>query len=184
MEAQEIPLKTTWARFIQAVRNFANSEFGWKAKLIFAALVALLFVANGLNVLNSYVGREFMTAITNRDKAEFIRQAIFYVGVFAGSTLVAVIARFAEERLGLLWRESVTRQAVKAYLANGTYYRLEASGALANPDQRIAEDVHAFTVTTLSFVLMLLNGTFTIVAFSGVLSTGRELDNLDQYRRG
>ena len=169
MEAQEIPLKTTWARFLQSIRDFANSEFGWKAKLIFAALVALLFGANGLNVLNSYVGRNFMTAIANRDKAEFIRQVIFYVGVFAGSTVVAVVARFAEERLGLLWRESVTRQVVKLYLANGTYYRLDASGELANPDQRIAEDVRGFTVTTLSFVLMLLNSSFTVMAFSGVL---------------
>ncbi len=98
--------KTTLARFVGAVRNFANSEVGWKAKLIFAALVALLFGANGLNVLNSYVGRNFMTAIADRDKAEFIHQAIFYIGVFAGSTVVAVVARFAEERLGLLWRES------------------------------------------------------------------------------
>jgi vitamin B12/bleomycin/antimicrobial peptide transport system ATP-binding/permease protein len=46
---------------------------------------------------------------------------------------------------------------------------LEASGKLANPDQRIAEDVRAFTVTTLSFVLMVLNSGFTMVAFSGVL---------------
>ncbi len=110
-----------------------------------------------------------MTAIANRDKAEFIHQAIFYVGVFAGSTVVAVVARFAEERLGLLWRESLTQRAIKLYLADGTYYRLDASGELANPDQRIAEDIRAFTVTTLSFVLMLLNGTFTIIAFSGVL---------------
>ena len=169
MDAQDLPNKTTVERFFQALRRFANSEAGWRAKLIFAALVALLCLANGLNVLNSYVGRNFMTSIADRNKAEFVRQAIFYVGVFAGSTVVAVIARFAEERLGLLWRESLTREAVRLYLANGTYYRLDASGGLANPDQRIAEDVRAFTVTTLSFVLMLLNGTLTIIAFSGVL---------------
>ena len=169
MNAQAPPQKATLARFVTAVRNFANSEVGWKAKWIFAALVALLFGANGLNVLNSYVGRNFMTAIANRDKAEFIHQAIVYVGVFAGSTVVAVVARFAEERLGLLWRESLTQRAIKLYLADGTYYRLDASGELANPDQRIAEDIRGFTVTTLSFVLMLLNGTFTIIAFSGVL---------------
>src|SRR5208337_5485428 len=169
MNAQAPPQKATLARFVTAVRNFANSEVGWKAKWIFAALVALLFGANGLNVLNSYVGRNFMTAIANRDKAEFIHQAIVYVGVFAGSIVVAVVARFAEERLGLLWRESLTQRAIKLYLADGTYYRLDASGELANPDQRIAEDIRGFTVTTLSFVLMLLNGTFTIIAFSGVL---------------
>jgi putative ATP-binding cassette transporter len=74
-----------------------------------------------------------------------------------------------EERLGLLWREFLTRRAVNIYLDEGTYYRLQAAEGLANPDQRIAEDVRAFTVTTLSFVLMLLNSAFTVIAFSGVL---------------
>ena len=39
----------------------------------------------------------------------------------------------------------MTERAVAAYMANGTYYRLATSGELANPDQRIAEDVRAFT---------------------------------------
>ena len=39
MDAQAIPLKTTGRRFVRTVRNFAQSEVGWKAKLIFAALV-------------------------------------------------------------------------------------------------------------------------------------------------
>src|SRR5262249_35278254 len=79
------------------------------------------------------------------------------------------IIRFTEERLGLLWREVLTRRALKRYLAAGAYYRLDASGELSHPDQRIAEDVRAFTVTTLSFALMALNSSFTILAFSGVL---------------
>jgi len=169
MDREKVQYKTIAARFIRAVRNFFGSEVGWKAKLIFAGLVALLCAVNGLNVANSFVGRNFMTAIADRDRAEFIRQALFYVGVFAASTIVAVIARFAEERLGLLWREFVTRRAVTLYLADRTYYRLNESGELANPDQRISEDVRAFTVTTLSFVLMALNSSFTILAFSGVL---------------
>jgi ABC transporter transmembrane region 2 len=37
---------------------------------------------------------------------------------------------------------------------NAAYYHFSVSGELANPDQRIAEDIRAFTVTTLSFVLM------------------------------
>ena len=169
MDAQAIPLKVTAARFVRSVTNFAASEVGGKAKAIFAVLVALLVAATGLNVVNSYVGRNFMTAIANRNSPEFALQAILYVGVFAASTIVSVVARFAEERLGLLWRESLTRRTIALYLGNRTYYRLGASGDLANPDQRISEDIRAFTVTTLSFVLMLLNGTFAIVAFSDVL---------------
>jgi len=169
MDQEKGRFKAIAARFLRAVRNFFGSEVGWKAKLIFAGLVALLCAVNGLNVANSFVGRNFMTAIADRDRAEFIRQALFYVGVFAASTIVAVIARFAEERLALLWREFVTRRAVTLYLADRTYYRLDVSGELANPDQRISEDIRAFTVTTLSFVLMALNSSFTILAFSGVL---------------
>jgi putative ATP-binding cassette transporter len=60
-------------------------------------------------------------------------------------TLVAVIARFDEERLGLLWRDTMTRGILRRYLADRTYQRLNASEAIANPDQRISEDVRAFT---------------------------------------
>lgn len=169
MDTQWTPDKQTAAHFGRAVRDFAGSEVGGTAKWMFAALLVLLFGISGMNVVNSYVNRDFMTAIADRDKAEFIRQALLYIAVFAGSTLLSVISRFTEERLGLLWREFVTGRAIGLYMAGGTYYRLDRSRQLTNPDQRITEDVRSFTAITLSFVLMLLNSGFTVVAFSGVL---------------
>ena len=170
MDQQKVPFdKPIIDRFIRAVALFAASEAGWKAKILFAGLVALMFGINGMNVLNSYVGCDFMTAIADRNKPEFIFQAMLYIGVFAASTVISVVSRFIEESLGLRWREFITKQAVGNYLANGTYYRLVTSGELKNPDQRIADDVRAFTVTTLSFVLMILNSSLTILAFSGVV---------------
>ncbi len=136
---------------------------------MFAGLMALLFGLNGLNVVNNYVGRNFMTAIAERQMDEFVRQAVFYVCVFAVLTVVGVIARFVEERLALLWREFLTRRAVDLYLENEAYYRLEVSGTLSHPDQRISEDIQAFTVTTLSYIIMLFSSTLTVVTFSGVL---------------
>jgi len=134
-------------------------------------LVAFLLAMNGMNVVNSFVGRDFMTAIEERNRPEFIRQAGLYIAVFAVSTILSVTSRFMEERLALLWRGFLTRRSVDHYLARGAFYRLGASHILANPDQRISEDIRAFTVTTLSFVLMILNSSFTIFAFSGVLWT-------------
>ena len=169
MEPPGKPNSAVATRLATAIRTFARSEVGQRAKFIFAAIIALLLAANGLNVANSYVNRNLMSAIAQRHVAEFVRQAQFTLAVFAGSTVVAVLARFAEERLGLLWRQFVTERAVAAYMANGTYYRLAMSDELANPDQRIAEDARAFTATTLSFVLMATNSVFTILSFSGVL---------------
>jgi putative ATP-binding cassette transporter len=165
--------RQTWLRFLHMVKNFGASEVGTKAATRFAALIVLLFGINGLNIVNSYVGRDFMTALADRDTRGFVHMAVLYIGVFVASTVVAVIYRYIEERLGLLWRQWLTQRAVNTYLEHHTYYRLNdhliANGEVANPDQRIAEDVRTLTVTTLSFVLMVLNGTFTILAFAGVL---------------
>ncbi len=170
MSDQRVPItRLTWSRFGRAVKDFANCEVGWQARGLFALLIALLVVFNALNVVNSYVGRDFMTAIADRDSARFTRQAIAYLGVFGASTLVGAFYSFSEQRLGLLWREWLTRQLLGAYLARRAYYRLSAAGLLTSPDERIAEDVKSFTATTLSFVLMLSNATVTMVAFSGVL---------------
>lgn len=159
-----------WKRFVQSVKNFLFAEqVGLKARGLFAVLFLFLFGINGLNVINSYVGRDFMTAIENRNMGEFIRQALFYLCVFAATTIVAVIHRYVEERLGMLWREWLTRRFIIAYADDRVYYRLKLKGEVANPDQRIADDVRAYCTTTLSFVLMLLNGTLTVIAFSGVL---------------
>lgn len=159
----------TWYRFKRWIANFLKSADGRRSMGLLILLIAFLLVINGLNVINSYVGRDFISAIEDKNKIGFIRQAWLYVGVFALSTIAAVVYRFVEERLALLWRTWQTREILDRYLARRAYYRIEEGGALPNPDQRIAEDVRSFTTTTLSFVLMTLNALITIVAFSGVL---------------
>src|SRR5256712_3600189 len=167
---QRVPItRSTWSRLGRAVKDFANCEVGWRARGLLALVIALLFAFSALNVLNSYVGRDFMTAIAERDSARFTREAIACLGVFAASAAVGAFYSFSEQRLGLLWREWLTRQLLRAYLDRRAYYRLSAAGVLTSPDERIAEDVRAFTTTTLSFVLLLCNATVTVVAFSGVL---------------
>ena len=134
-------------------------------------LVGFALAVNGLNVVNSYVGRDFMTAIVNRDQGEFVRQAVLYVAVFAALTVMAILYRFVEERFGVFWRVWLTRRVVRGYMADRTYYRLKEQGGVGNPDQRIADDVRTFTATTLSFTLMFMNGTLAALSFSGVLWT-------------
>lgn len=162
-----------WGLFIRLLGEFRRSVSGGKAVALAASIIALLFAVNGLNIVNSFVGRDFMSAIAERHTGAYIREAVLYIGVFAASTVVAVVLRYCEERLGLLWREFMTRGFVDLYLRYPTYYRMNdeliRSSGIEHPDQRIADDVRTFTVTTLSFALMTLNGLFTVVAFSGVL---------------
>jgi putative ATP-binding cassette transporter len=159
----------TAQRLGNAIRNFATSRVGGRAAMLAGLLLALLLAINGLNVLNSYVARDFMTAIAERVWDAFLRLALLYAGVLALSTITAVIYRFCEERLGLLWRDWLTRGVVDFYLTNRRYQRFGLMEGVENPDQRITDDVRAFTTSTLSLFLIFLNGTFTLIAFSGVL---------------
>ena len=162
-------IRLTWKRFRGAIRMLIESEQGPKAMLSALALVVMMLGINGLNLVNSYVGRDFMSAIENRNFQSFQTHALLYALVFIASTVVAVFFRFTEERLGILWREQLTWHLTESYLSARTYYRLDSATGVANPDQRISEDVRAFTTTTLSFLLLILNGTLTAVSFSGVL---------------
>lgn len=162
-------LRLTWRRFLRMLATLAKSEYGPRALGLVVVLVLCMVGINALNVLNSYVGRDFMSSIEHRNEAGFWANAWWYLAVFAGSTGVAVFYRFAEERLGLVWREQLTRRLAGFYLNERTYYRLDSATGVANPDQRIADDVRAFTTTTLSFTLLVLNGTLAAVSFSGVL---------------
>ncbi len=165
--------RVAWRRFVISLKDFTASEQRGKAVALVVSLLVLMVGVNGLNVINSYVGRDFMSAIENRDTARYLHYAALYVVVFAISSIVAALFRFAEERLGLLWREWLTARLVGQYLEPPVYHRLNEmareTDEVANPDQRIAEDVRALTVSTLSFILMILNSTVTIGAFSGVL---------------
>ncbi len=162
-------VRLTWNRFQGALVMLARSEQGPKALVFTVTLVVMMFAINGLNVLNSYVGRDFMSAIENKNLTAFQAQGMLYAVVFVLSTVVLVLYRFTEERLGILWREQLTWKLTEAYLSDRTYYRLDSTTGVANPDQRISDDVRAFTTTTLSFMLLILNGTLTAISFSGVL---------------
>jgi vitamin B12/bleomycin/antimicrobial peptide transport system ATP-binding/permease protein len=162
-------ISQTWKRFTGAIRMLVRSEQGPQATVFAATLVVMMIGINGLNVLNSYVGRDFMSSIENRNLTEFGHHSLRYALVFVASTVVSVLYRFTEERLGILWREQLTWKLTDSYLSERTYYRLDSATGVANPDQRITEDVRAFTTTTLSFLLLILNGTLTAISFSGVL---------------
>jgi len=152
------------------IRHVAvDPRMGARARLLIIGLISLMLAINGLNVINSYVGRDFMTAIADHDRAGFSKEALRLIGVFALLTFASVMSRYCEESMGLLWRKWMTWRLFELYADHQVFLRLDQTGSVENPDQRIAEDVRNFTTTTISFILMLSNALLTVIAFSGVL---------------
>ncbi len=161
--------RRVWARFLRILQLFFSSEARRAAIGWFSLLLALLLSLSGLNVVNSYVGRDFMTGIADRRWTQFVHYGFIYAGVFAVLTVMSAFYRFSEERLRLLWRAWMTRLLIDRYMSHDAFYRLKARDEIDNPDERITEDVKSYTQTTLSFFLMSLNALITSLAFLGVL---------------
>src|SRR4051812_13629278 len=88
-----------WRRLLRAVQQVATSEIGGKVRWLFAAILALLVGISGLNVINSYVGRDLVTAIEHRNLANFFSEAGLWLLVFVALTVSAVLLRYTEEWL-------------------------------------------------------------------------------------
>lgn len=157
------------AEYLTTIHHFFSSEVRWQAIRRFCLLIGLLLTLNGLNVVNSYVGRDFMTSISKKEPQQFVIYALLYACVFACSSIAAAFYRFSEERLRLLWRTWLTGSLIDRYMSNDTFYRLQTRVEIDNPDERITEDVKSYTQTTLSFFLLSLNALITSLAFLGVL---------------
>ena len=161
--------RRAWSQLLTIGKPLFTPEKRWRTFGGLSLILALLLSLNALNVVNSYVGRGFMTAIADREVHRFYLFTLCYAGVFAASTIVAVFYQYSQDRLALLWREWLTRYLTDRYLGDVAYYRLSKRDDIDNPDQRISENVSSFTMTLLSFVLMLLNSTMTTIAFASIL---------------
>ena len=158
-----------WSRLVTMAWPFFTSEMRSRAIGLLVVLIVLLLAVNGLNIGISYAMRDFMTALEQRQAGRFYLFAGVLAGIFAIITIGETLSYYAEQRLGLLWREWLTRRLLDRYLADRVFHRLTGNQAIDNPDERITDDAKTFTTSSLSFIVLLLNALLTIVAFFGVL---------------
>ena len=161
--------KTTCRQFWVIARALFASERRRKARGYLIALLTMALSVGGVQVIMSYAGRDFMTAIARKDRGAYWVALGWYLGTFALAIPIGVFYRWIEEGLALLWRDWMAQHMVKRYFNNLAYYRLRSSQSVDNPDQRISEDIRNFTISSLSFLLIGLNSLVTLFAFIGVL---------------
>jgi putative ATP-binding cassette transporter len=167
-----VPAKTHFAllkKFFVLAKAFFSGGAKRQARLWLAALLALCLAVGVVQVFLSYAMRDFITALSQRDQAAWVRGLWKYVGIAFFSVPVGVFYRYSQERLSLAWRRWLTQHLIKRYFFNRAYYRIRASESVDNPDQRITEDVKLFTTGVLNFFLVVVNSLVTLVGFLGVL---------------
>jgi len=165
-----------WRRFAVIARPYWLSEEKWKAHGLLVLAVLLLLGQTAFNVLLNEQTGEFTSALAARDADRFwlsIRQCIAIVVV---AVPIYALYYYVRDTLGIFWRRWLTNRFLDRYFADRAYYALNAAGTIDNPDQRISEDINAFTQQSLYFLMIALGAVIQLAAFTGVLwSISREL---------
>jgi putative ATP-binding cassette transporter len=148
----------------------------WQPWALLTLLLFLSLSVSGLNVIISYVGNFFNTALAKKDQLNYWKYLFVYAGVFVVGTPIVVIYRYIRDKLSLYWREWMTNKFLDKYLENRAYYDINSQKEIDNPDQRISEDVKSFTQTSLAFLLIILGAIVDVISFTGILwSISKEL---------
>ncbi|MEB3887156.1 ABC transporter ATP-binding protein/permease [Lyngbya sp. CCY1209] len=150
-----------------ACRNQLSDR--WKPWVFLSVLLFISISVSGLNVIISYVGNFFTTALAERNEDQFWRFLYVYAGVFVVGTPIVVLYGYTRDRMGNFWRKWLTGRFLDDYFSDRSYYQIDAEKSVDNPDQRISEDIKAFTITSLRFLLILLGAVIDVISFTGIL---------------
>ena len=156
-------------RFITLAAPFFRSNKRRTAIGLVVLLLTLSLTINGIGVVMSYIGRDFMTALQTKKQDEFNWKLAEYILAFIIATPIVVSYSYTEQRLSLLWRRWLSHHILARYFLDRSYYRLNLRGEVDNPDQRIEEDVRTFCAESLKFCLIFFNSSVQLFLYVYVL---------------
>ena len=139
--------------------------------LLFIASVVVVIAANtyGQIQLNIWQG-DFYDAIGKRDIPAFVQQLEIF-GLIVSGLLVLIIAQtWINERIKIVIRGMITLHLLAEWLVPKRAYLLQHVPEIGHhPDQRVHEDSRHFAELAADLVVGLIQSTFLIVSFVGVL---------------
>ncbi len=156
--------------FWRLARPFWVSDERWKARGLFAAIVALNLGIVWVNVrLNRWNGA-FYDALQDKRYDDFKGLLLQFAGWAFLYIVMAVYQLYLTQMLQIRWRRWLTDVHLARWLGEHAHYRMSlADAGTDNPDQRIAEDLRLFVSDSLALFFGLLSSVVSFVSFVGIL---------------
>ena len=159
-------LPSAWAM----IRPYWSSEDRWAAWGLLLVVIALSLGMVHISVLFNQWNNAFYTALQEKNNTVFLHQLLRLSWLVGLTIFFAVYQLYLNQMLEIRWRRWLTDRYLRAWLADGAYYRMQlVARETDNPDQRIAEDVHLLISHTLALFIGGLRALVTLVAFVAIL---------------
>lgn len=141
----------------------------WWQWLCLLILFLLLLLVNSTDVVISYVSRDLINALSQREAARVYSLLWIYAGLFSAIAVLTALSQYAKKILGLNWYKWLTHYFLNQYFNDRAYYHLHAHGTIDNPDQRIAQEIEVFIHESLGILVVTFNQLVNLIVFVGVL---------------
>lgn len=139
------------------------------AKSLLLLLILLSVLSSGFLVLETLQRGEILSGLAAQDYNRFWQGTLMFVGLTLIGVPSLAFNTYIQGNLSLHWRRWMTRQILERYFDHQAFYLLNSNSEIDNPDQRIAEDIRAFTQQSLYFLVLLLNSLIQLTLFIGLL---------------
>lgn len=175
---QKFGLRLLGKSFKIAGEYFFKSKQAPYALMMLTGLILfeLVFVYVSVQMNKWNVG--FFNSIQDLDKAAFLKTIPVFFYILFSFIVVFMIKLFMSLWLQLKWRIWLTDNYLNKWLSNKSFYGTKVLGYESdNPDQRIADDIRAFSASFLTLTIGLLSSVVTFGSFISILwSLGGSLE--------
>ncbi len=149
---------------------YFRSDDRWPGRLLLAAVVVIELSLVALQVILNLWYNRFYNTLQDRDWNGFVSAVLFFCGLAAIYTVLAVYQTYLNQWLQIRWRRWMTQTYLRQWLNAANHYRMQLLGDAAdNPDQRIADDLRMFVEYTLTLGTGLLNAIVSFCSFVVIL---------------
>ncbi len=146
------------------------SEEKWGARLLLGVIVGLNLGLVFISVLINKWYNLFYNSLEQKNFEDFKSLLMRFCVLALCFIVTAVYRLYLQQMLEIKWRNWLTANYLKKWLANRRYYILQLKDfGTDNPDQRIAEDLRILAGATLSLTLGLLSAVVTLASFFMIL---------------
>lgn len=158
-------LRKVWA----LITPYWRSEEKFKAWLLLLVVLGLSLFSVAVSVWFNSWNRDFYNALEKKDYDAFTHLLMYFSVIAVVAIVTGVFTSYLQQMLTIRWRRWLTETYFAKWLSEKNYYHLEYGGYTDNPDQRISEDLNAFTSSTLSLGLGFISNLVSLVSFSVIL---------------
>ena len=158
-----------WQQFWLIAKPYWFSREKIKARRSLLLLIILSIISSGFLVLETLQRGEILSGLAEQNYSRFLQATLLFLGlIFIGVPGLA-FNNYIQSNLSLYWRRWMTRNFLERYLDHQAFYHLNTNSEVDHPDQRISEDIRAFTQQSLYFLVLIFNAVIQLIFFVGLL---------------